>query len=44
MKKFLLFSVGIIAVLILIAHIGPSSLLGVRLWLLYLVFKTVYQN
>lgn len=39
MKKFLLFTVGIIALLILIAHIGPIVLLGVCLWLLYLVFK-----
>lgn len=39
MKKFLLFIVGIIALLILLANLGPIVLLGVCLWLLYLVFK-----
>ena len=39
MKKFLLFIVGIIALMILLANLGPIVLLGVCVWLLYLVFK-----
>jgi len=39
MKKFLLFIAGMILLFILIANIGPIILLGVSVWLLYLVFK-----
>ncbi|MBO1004277.1 flagellar basal body rod protein [Pseudogracilibacillus auburnensis] len=39
MKKFLLFLGGLIAALLLLANLGPLVLLGVSIWLLYLVFK-----
>src|SRR5690625_604588 len=44
MKKFLLFIAGLIAALILIANIGPLVLLGVSLWLLYIIFKKFIQT
>lgn len=39
MKHFLLFIAGLIAALVLIANLGPLVLLGISLWLLYLIFK-----
>ncbi|WP_456275233.1 lmo0954 family membrane protein [Bacillus sp. AK128] len=39
MKKFLLFVAALIAVAILIANLGPMILLGVSVWLLYVIFK-----
>ena len=39
MKKFLLFVGGLIAFFVLLANIGPMIILGLSLWLLYIVFK-----
>lgn len=39
MKKFLLFIAGLVALIILVINIGPLIILGVSVWLLYLVFK-----
>ncbi|WP_082232519.1 flagellar basal body rod protein [Halobacillus massiliensis] len=39
MKKFLLFTAGLIALAVALAHLGPMILLGVSVWLLYIVFK-----
>lgn len=39
MRHFLLFIVGLIAGLILLFNLGPMLLLGVSIWLLYLIFK-----
>ncbi|MBM7662987.1 lia operon protein LiaI [Bacillus mesophilus] len=39
MKKFLLFTAGVIALVIVIANLGPMVLLGVSVWLLYLLVK-----
>lgn len=44
MKKFLLFLVGLAALGILLANLGPMVLLGVSLWLLYIVFKKFIQS
>jgi len=39
MKKFLLFVLGLVALLVLLANLGPMVLLGVGVWLLYVLFK-----
>lgn len=39
MRHFLLFTVGLIAGLILLFNLGPMLLLGISIWLLYLIFK-----
>jgi lia operon protein LiaI len=39
MKKFLLFIGGLIALAVLLANLGPMILLGVSIWLLYVIFK-----
>ena len=39
MKKFLLFLLGLIALGVVIANLGPMILLGVSLVLLYVVFR-----
>lgn len=39
MRHFLLFLLGLLAAVILLANVGPMILLGVSVWLLYLVFK-----
>lgn len=39
MKKFLLFIAGLAAFIVLLANFGPMVLLGLSLWLLYIVFK-----
>lgn len=39
MKKFLLFVLGLVALLVLLANLGPMILLGVGGWLLYVLFK-----
>ncbi|MFC7319499.1 flagellar basal body rod protein [Halobacillus campisalis] len=39
MKKFLLFVAALIALAVLLANLGPMILLGVSVWLLYVVFK-----
>lgn len=43
MRHFLLFIVGLIAGLILLFNLGPMILLGVSIWLLYLIFKQFMQ-
>ncbi|WP_060679789.1 lmo0954 family membrane protein [Virgibacillus halodenitrificans] len=44
MKKFLLFVAGLIALFVLIANIGPLILLGLSIWLLYVVFKKFVKS
>ncbi|APC49025.1 hypothetical protein [Virgibacillus halodenitrificans] len=44
MKKFLLFVAGLIALFVLIANIGPMILLGLSIWLLYVVFKKFVKS
>lgn len=39
MRKFLLFMLGLIALFVLIANLGPMLLLGAGVWLLYIIFK-----
>src|SRR5699024_4692495 len=39
MRHFLLFLGGLAAGIILILNLGPMLLLGVSIWLLYLIFK-----
>nr|WP_223280575.1 flagellar basal body rod protein [Virgibacillus halodenitrificans] len=43
-KKFLLFVAGLIALFVLIANIGPMILLGLSIWLLYVVFKKFIKS
>ncbi len=43
-KKFLLFVAGLIALFVLIANIGPLILLGLSIWLLYVVFKKFVKS
>lgn len=43
MRHFLLFIVGLIAGFILLFNLGPMLLLGVSIWLLYLIFKQFMQ-
>ncbi|MBA2175115.1 flagellar basal body rod protein [Halobacillus locisalis] len=44
MKKFLLFIAGLVALTILLANLGPMILLGVSVWLLYVVFKQFMKS
>ncbi|MFQ3545272.1 flagellar basal body rod protein [Halobacillus rhizosphaerae] len=44
MKKFMLFIAGLIALGILLANLGPMVLLGVSVWLLYVVFKQFMKS
>ncbi|RWZ58841.1 flagellar basal body rod protein [Halobacillus fulvus] len=44
MKKFLLFIAALVALAILLAHLGPMILLGVSVWLLYVVFKQFMKS
>jgi len=39
LKKFMLFVLGLVALLVLLANLGPMILLGAGIWLLYVVFK-----
>lgn len=39
MRHFLMFLAGLTALIILVVNLGPMVLLGVSVWLLYLVFK-----
>lgn len=39
MKKFLLFSVALFALLVFLMNLGPMIILGISIWLLYVVFK-----
>ncbi|MFD1038802.1 flagellar basal body rod protein [Virgibacillus byunsanensis] len=44
MKKFMLFIGGLIALLILLANLGPMVLLGLSIWLLYVIFKQFIKS
>ncbi|MFC4558717.1 flagellar basal body rod protein [Virgibacillus kekensis] len=44
MKKFMLFVGGLIAFFVLLANLGPMVLLGVSVWLLYIVFKKFIKS
>jgi lia operon protein LiaI len=44
MRKFMLFIGGLIALLVLLANLGPMVLLGLSIWLLYIVFKKFVKS
>lgn len=44
MKKMLLLILAFIAVIILIVNLGPMILLGLSIWLLYVVFKQFMKS
>jgi lia operon protein LiaI len=44
MKKFMLFVLGLVALLVLIANLGPMILLGAGIWLLYVIFKKFHKT
>ncbi|MFG6147185.1 lmo0954 family membrane protein [Halobacillus sp. B23F22_1] len=44
MKKFLLFLAALVAAAVLLANLGPMILLGVSVWLLYIVFKQFMKS
>ena len=44
MKKVLLFIGGLIAALILVANLGPLVLLGLSIWLLYVIVKQFLKS
>lgn len=44
MKKLLLLMFAFIAVIILVVNLGPMILLGVSIWLLYVVFKQFMKS
>ncbi|MFC7062505.1 flagellar basal body rod protein [Halobacillus seohaensis] len=44
MKKFLLFVAALVALGVLLANLGPMILLGVSVWLLYVVFKKFIKS
>ncbi|GGJ90300.1 hypothetical protein GCM10007063_11140 [Lentibacillus kapialis] len=44
MKKFLLFVGGLLAFFILLANLGPMILLGLSIWLLYVIFKQFLKS
>ncbi|SFK40597.1 lia operon protein LiaI [Halobacillus dabanensis] len=44
MKKFLLFLAGLVALIVLLVNLGPMILLGVSVWLLYVVFKQFMKS
>lgn len=44
MKKFLLFVGGLLAFFILLANLGPMILLGLSIWLLYVIFKQFVKS
>ncbi|UOR11088.1 lmo0954 family membrane protein [Halobacillus amylolyticus] len=44
MKKFLLFIAGLVALGVLLTNLGPMVLLGVSVWLLYVVFKQFMKS
>jgi len=43
-KKFLLFAGGLLAFFILLVNLGPMILLGLSMWLLYLIFKQFLKS
>ena len=44
MKKIFLLILAFIAVIILVVNLGPMILLGVSIWLLYVVFKQFMKS
>ncbi|WP_181347652.1 flagellar basal body rod protein [Thalassobacillus sp. CUG 92003] len=44
MKKFLIFLAGLVALMVLLANLGPMILLAVGIWLLYVVFKQFLKS
>lgn len=44
MKKFMLFVAGLIALIVLLANLGPMVFLGLGIWLLYIVFKQFVKS
>ncbi|MCP3027427.1 flagellar basal body rod protein [Halobacillus sp. A5] len=44
MKKFLLFLAALVALIVVLANLGPMILLGVSVWLLYVVFKQFMKS
>lgn len=44
MKKFLLFAVALLALLVFLVNLGPLIILGLSIWLLYLVFKQFMKS
>lgn len=44
MKKFMLFVGGLVALFILLVNLGPMVLLGLGIWLLYIVFKKFIKS
>ena|SRR5699024_9184971 len=44
MKKFLLFSVALLALLVFLLNLGPLIILGVSVWLLYVIFKQFMKS
>ncbi|MFC3039743.1 flagellar basal body rod protein [Virgibacillus xinjiangensis] len=44
MRKFVLFVGGLVALLVLLANLGPMVLLAVSGWLLYVVFKKFVKS
>lgn len=44
MRNFLLFIGGLIALFILIVNLGPMVLLGLSIWLLYIIFKRFVKS
>jgi len=44
MKNFILFVGGLIALFILMVNLGPMVLLGLSIWLLYIIFKQFVKS
>src|SRR5690625_4800692 len=44
MKKFMLFVAGLIALLVLLANLGPMAFLGLGIWLLYIFFNQFIKS
>ncbi|WP_042150017.1 hypothetical protein [Paucisalibacillus sp. EB02] len=44
MRKFMLFVGGLIALLVLLTNLGPMVLLGLSVWLLYIIFKKFVKS
>lgn len=44
MRHFILFIGGLVALFILIVNLGPMVLLGLSIWLLYIIFKQFVKS
>ncbi|HLQ71225.1 MAG TPA: flagellar basal body rod protein [Bacillota bacterium] len=44
MKKFLLFAVALLALLVFLLNLGPLIILGLSIWFLYLIFKQFMKS